>query len=290
MAHRVLHLSDTHVSRTGPDEDGVDGLAALNGLLYDVRRVPELDLIVVSGDIADDGSEEGCTAVRRAVGEFAAERGIPHVYCTGNHDRREGFTAALGSGHFGPDGLSIGRRADVAGAIAAVSEIAGLRVITLDSLIPGETHGVLGDDQLDWLAAELETPAPAGSIVVLHHPPISVDAIPYLESVVLQEPEKLAGVVAGTDVQAVLCGHLHHQLSGRLGDKPVWVTPGVVTRVDLTAPSALVRGVLGAGATIIDLGGPFAPMFHTLHARSPQAGTEVYVYNPLTGADAAENF
>ena len=289
MPHRVLHLSDTHVSRTGPDEDGVDGLGALKGLLCDVRRIPELDLIVVSGDIADDGSEEGCLAVRSAVGEFAAERGIPQVYCTGNHDRRDGFTAALGWGHLGPDGASIGRRADVAGAIAAVSEVDGLRVITLDSLVPGETHGVLGQDQLDWLAGELGTPAPAGTIVVLHHPPISVDALPYLKSVVLQEPEKLERVLTGTDVQAVLCGHLHHQLSGRLGDKPVSVTPGVVTRIDLTAPSHLVRGVLGAGATVVDLGGPFAPMFHTLQARAPQAGTEVYVYDPLSGADETED-
>ncbi|HWD79805.1 MAG TPA: metallophosphoesterase [Kribbella sp.] len=53
---RLLHLSDTHVSRTGPDADGVDGLTALRGLLHDVRRVPELDLVVVSGDVAEDST------------------------------------------------------------------------------------------------------------------------------------------------------------------------------------------------------------------------------------------
>lgn len=288
MTFRVLHLSDTHISRTGPDEDGVDGLTALQGLLHDVRRVPDLDLVVVSGDIADDGSKEGCDAVRSTVGAFAADRGIPHVYCTGNHDRREGFAAALGSGHLGPDGSSIGRPADLDGVIAAVSEVDGLRVITLDSLVPGKTHGVLGRTQLDWLAAELETPAPAGSIVILHHPPIFVDAIPYQKAAVLQEPEELGRVLAGTDVQAVLCGHMHHQLTGRLGDTPVWVTPGVVTRIDLTAPTALVRGVVGAGATVVDLGGTFGPVFHTVHARDPRAGTEVYVYDPAIGEHVAE--
>lgn len=285
---RVLHLSDTHVSRSGPDEDGVDGLAALRGLLHDVRRLPDLDLVVVSGDIADDGSAEGCAAVRAVVGEFAAARGIPHVYCTGNHDRRDGFTAALGWGHLGSDDSPIGRSAGLDGAIAAVSEVAGLRVITLDSLVPGETYGILGDDQLSWLAAELDTPAPAGSIVVLHHPPLWLDAVPYLESVVLRDLKKLARVLAGTDVHAVLTGHLHHQLSGRLGETAVWVTPGIITRIDLTAPAALVRGVLGAGATVVDLGGPFGPVFHTVHTRDPRAGTEVYVYDPVTGADVTE--
>jgi 3',5'-cyclic AMP phosphodiesterase CpdA len=282
--HRVLHLSDTHVSRTGPDEDGVDGVAALHQLLHDLRHVSSLDLVVVSGDIADDGSREGCLTVRSAVGAFAAERGIPHIYCTGNHDRRDGFTAALGWGHLGPDGSPIGRQAELDSVVAGVSEVNGLRVITLDSLVPGETHGLLGRDHLDWLARELATPAQAGSIVVLHHPPISVDAIPYMRSVVLQEPAGLGDALAGSDVQAVLCGHLHHQLSGLLGEKPVWVTPGVITRIDLTAPAALVRGVLGAGATIVDLGGPFSPMFHTVQARDPRANTEVYVVNPLSSS------
>jgi 3',5'-cyclic AMP phosphodiesterase CpdA len=238
--------------------------------------------------LVDDGSKEGCAVVRSAVGAFAAERGIPHIYSTGNHDRREGFEAALGWGHLGPDGAPIGRRADVDGVIAGVSSVNGLRVITLDSLVPGQTHGVLGRDQLDWLTAELATPSPAGSIVVLHHPPIWVDAIPYMKPAVLQEPAALGDALAGTDVHAVLCGHLHHQLTGTLGDKPVWVTPGVVTRIDLTAPSTVARGVLGAGATVVDLGGPSSPMFHTLHSRDLQAGTEVYVYNPVTGEHTTE--
>lgn len=286
--HRVLHLSDTHVSRTGPDEDGVDGVAALRGLLHDLRRVPQLDLVVVSGDIADDGSEEGCAAVRDLVGEFAAERGIPHIYSTGNHDRRDGFTAALGCGHLGPDGSPIGRSAELDDVIAAVSEVNGLRVITLDSLVPGSTHGELGRNQLNWLATELATPAPCGSLVVLHHPPVSLDAVGFMRSVVLQQPEELGHALAGTDVHAVLCGHLHHQLTGRLGQTPVWVTPGVITRIDLTSPPALARGVLGAGASVVDLGGPSDPIFHTLHARTPETGKEVYVYDPLAGVHVPE--
>ncbi|MCW3844538.1 metallophosphoesterase [Micromonospora yasonensis] len=102
--HRILHLSDTHVGANGFDEDGVATRAALDGILHDARHVPDLDLVVVSGDIADDGSVAGCLAVREAVGRFAAERGIPHVYCTGNHDRRDSFTAVLGTGHLAADG------------------------------------------------------------------------------------------------------------------------------------------------------------------------------------------
>lgn len=89
--------------------------------------------------------------------------------------------------------------------------------------------------------------------------------------------------------RAILTGHLHFQVSGVLGGATVWVTPGVVTRIDPTAPPHLVRGVLGAGATVVDLRVPTAPTFHVLLARDPRAGEEVYVYNAITGEDVPES-
>lgn len=56
--------------------------------------------------------------------------------------------------------------------------------------------------------------------------------------------------------------------------------PGVVTRVDLTAPPAVVRAVRGAAATVVHLGGPSSPLFHLLHARDPRTGEQVYLAAP----------
>ena len=64
-SHRILHLSDTHATATGIDEDGVDALAALDQILRDCRHLTGLDLVVVSGDIADDGSAQGPAAGSR---------------------------------------------------------------------------------------------------------------------------------------------------------------------------------------------------------------------------------
>ncbi len=282
--HRILHLSDPHVTAGGFDEDGVNATAALERILHDVRFVAGIDLVLVTGDIADDGSAAGCTAVQERVGRFAAERGVPHVYTTGNHDRLGPFTAALGSGHFTADGQDVGQvLAGAAGERAAVSEVAGLRVITLDSLVAGSVHGVVSRAQLDWLGTLLAEPAPAGSIVALHHPPIALES-PDVSSVVLQNPQELGQVIAGTDVRAVLTGHLHFQAGGFLAGVPVWVTPGIVTRIDLTAPPHLLRAVKGAGASVVDLGGPSSPMFHTLYARDPAAGEQVYLVEAGFGA------
>jgi Icc protein len=280
--HRILHLSDPHL--TGRDDD-----RALRNLLAELRFVPDIDLVVVSGDIADDGSVEGCLAVRERVAEFAAERGIPHVYCTGNHDRREAFAAVFGSGHLGPGSDDVGSPAGNTGLErAAVSDVGGLRVITLDSLVPGEVHGFVSEAQLTWLREVLAQPSAGGSVVVLHHPPIAPGLSALMGRVNLRNAEALGEVLAGRDVHAVLCGHFHLQLSGSLRGVPVWVGPAVVSRIDLTAPPRLERAVRGAGATVVDLGGPFSPLFHTLQARDPEAGTQVYLVDADTGADVTE--
>jgi 3',5'-cyclic AMP phosphodiesterase CpdA len=286
--YRILHLSDTHLTPTGIDMDGVDAAASLDRILNDARHLPGIDLVVVSGDIADDGSPGGYRAVRERVGTFAAERGVASVYCTGNHDDRAAFAAELGTGHHAAGGTHIGSgtgpTADGTGVRAAVSAVRGLRVITLDSLVPGSGHGVIGDAQLTWLRGVLAEPAEHGSVVVFHHPPIAPPGLDVLPAPSLRDADALAEALTGTDVRAVLCGHYHFQLTGAVGGVPVCVTPGVVTRVDLTAPRHLYRGVRGAGATVVDLG-PGAPMFHTIAARDPAAGTQAFLVDVATDAD-----
>lgn len=289
MPHRILHLSDTHVTASGFDGDGVDALASLDQILRDCRHLADLDLIVVTGDIADDGSAEGCALVRDRVGRFAADREIPHVYTTGNHDRRPGFTTALGTGHLDARGGDAGRLLrGLDGERAAVSMADGLRVITLDSLVPGYGHGVVSRAQLKALEELLRDPSPEGTILALHHPPVWTPAGLWTDEMGLRNRDEFAAVVKGSDVAAILCGHFHLQLTGCLAGTPVWVTPGVVTRFDLTAPPHVARAVNGAGATVIDLGGEFSPSFQVLHARDTQAGKEVYVVDPGTWKPTAE--
>lgn len=288
MAYRILHLSDTHLTASGVDEDGVDAAASLDRILYDARHLPDLDAVVVSGDIADDGSPGGYAGVLERVGRFAAERHIPHVYCPGNHDDRDAFGAVLGGGHLAADGGRTGAPLPDPARRAGVSDVRGLRVVTLDSVVPGSTHGELGTSQLAWLRDVLREPAAGGSLVVLHHPPIAPTDSPILGSANLRDADGLAAAITGTDVRAVLCGHFHQQMSGFLAGVPVWVTPGVLTRIDLTAPPHLERAVLGASASVVDLGVPGGPMFRTLHARDPRAGETAYLVDAVSGVDVAD--
>ena len=87
---------------------------------------------------------------------------------------------------------------------------------------------------------------------------------------------KLADVIRGTDVQLILCGHFHLQILARLEQATVWVTPGVVSRIDLTARPGTERAVHGPSASLVHLGAPHGPLIHTLHARDPRMGETVY--------------
>ncbi|MEV6846653.1 metallophosphoesterase [Actinoplanes sp. NPDC051411] len=266
---RILHLSDTHITAApGPNRDGIDPRESLRQMLHDCAELADLDAVVVSGDVADDGSAEAYADALEMVGAFARRRGIPAIFSTGNHDERKPFAAVLGTGHTDPE-----RRFESAGGeCAAATTVAGYRIVTLDSLVPGTAYGEISPAQLEWLRDVLAEPVPNGTVLVFHHPPVVLPGVAVQQSLGLVNGTDLAGAIRGSDVRLILCGHFHLQLSGMLDGVPVWVTPGVVNRIDLTAAPGTERAARGASASLIDLGGPHSPVCHTLHARDPHAG------------------
>ncbi|MPY36875.1 metallophosphoesterase [Streptomyces adustus] len=273
---RILHLSDTHLERTDePNRHGVDATGSLRLMLAELAGQRDIDAVVVTGDLANDGAVEAYATVRETVGAFARTWDAPVFFTTGNHDERQAFAKVLGSGHLGPDGTDRAAAVLPGPERAAVGEVAGHRFVTLDSLVPGEVYGRLGETQLAWLREVLATPARHGTVLALHHPPICLD-VPTQRAFGLLDADALADAIRGTDVRVVLAGHFHLQLSGFLAGVPVWVTPGVVNRIDLTTRPGTERAVRGASASLVELGGATGPMFHTFHARDPRAHETVY--------------
>ncbi|MET0695719.1 MAG: metallophosphoesterase [Propionibacteriaceae bacterium] len=274
---RILHLSDTHLeSFDGPNRHGVNARESLTRMLDDCRYLQPLDLVVVSGDVTDDGSVGAYTAAAARIGAFARSRGAAYVFCMGNHDDRGTFGQVLGSGHYDADGHDVGELvASVTAERAAVSRVGDLRIITLDTTVLAKGFGWLTDTQLDWLRDQLATRAPAGTVVVMHHPPMTTGN-QVQQALKLQNGQALADALAASDVRVVLCGHFHLQLQGWLGTIPVLVTPGVVSRVDLTAEPGTERAVRGASATVVDLVDGQPPVSYLLHARDPDVGRVAY--------------
>jgi 3',5'-cyclic-AMP phosphodiesterase len=89
----------------------------------------------------------------------------------------------------------------------------GLRVVALDTSVPGQHYGEVADAQLAWLARVLDVPAPFGTILAMHHPPLSAVA-DLAVAVELVEQHRLANVLEGTDMRAILAGHMHYSSFG----------------------------------------------------------------------------
>src|SRR5690606_14085441 len=127
----------------------VDTAEHLSRALAHVKHLP-FDLVVVSGDVSDDGSEESYRQVRDAIAPWARERGARVVFAMGNHDSREAFRAMLGDGRPDADEQEL-PGIDLARPVASAVDQDGWRVIVLDSSVPGAGYGALEDEQKQFL-------------------------------------------------------------------------------------------------------------------------------------------
>ncbi|MBF4462171.1 phosphodiesterase [Rathayibacter sp. VKM Ac-2878] len=236
-AERVIaHVSDTHLLAGGaPLYGSVDTVARLRQALERLlHRGGRVDAILVTGDIADRGEEDAYRRVRRALDPVAERFDCPIVWVMGNHDERRAFRRVLLDEDGGSDA-----------PVYQVVDLGGLRLVALDSAVPGFHHGELGEEQVGRLRAELERPAPLGTVLALHHPPLPtpLGAMTVLE---LRGMDFLEEAVRGTDVRAILGGHLHYPTSATFGGVPVFVAGATSYTMDLGAPERELAGIDGA--------------------------------------------
>ncbi|MGO2520864.1 MAG: phosphodiesterase [Microbacterium sp.] len=231
----LLHLSDTHLTAEGARLfDLVDGTERLARALtvFEASGITP-DAIVFTGDLADLGEPAAYAALRGLVEPFAERLGARVLWVMGNHDERGAFREGL-----------LDEAADLR-PVDRVDELNGLRVITLDSTVPGAHYGELRDEQLQWLRDELATPAPLGSILAMHHPPVP-SVLPLAVSVELRDQSRLAEVLRGTDVRAIIAGHLHYSTFATFAGIPVSVASSTCYSQDLTVPTGGTRPQDGA--------------------------------------------
>jgi len=232
--HVIAHISDTHLLGGGRALYGtVDTDPPLVRALEQLHRsnLP-IEAIVFTGDLADLAEPDAYVRLRGLVEPAAEKIGAQIIWVMGNHDERPAYSAGL----FGEESTAPQDRVEMIG---------GLRIISLDSTVPGYHHGALLDSQLDWLRDVLAEPAPDGTLLALHHPPLPspVEIMAILE---LQRMDRLADVLRGTDVRGILAGHLHHAMSGTFAGIPVSVAAATCYTIDASAPAGSLLGVDGA--------------------------------------------
>lgn len=182
MTVTVLQLSDTHLTANpGGPVSGIDPDQRLAAVLDAWRSLGQrADLVVISGDDADDGSAASYARLAQALAPLAA----PVLALSGNHDVPAGVAAA-----FGP---------------ATVAEVGAWRIVGIDSSRPEQIHGTV--DVAAALAA-VDAFDDRPTVVGIHHPPLSRSTHAWFR--LDGAAELLAGLGARRHVRAVISGHVH---------------------------------------------------------------------------------
>lgn len=248
----LAQLSDLHFRPEGDMLRGfVDSNAMAERALAAVAAMhPRPDAVIISGDITDRGLPTEYAIAVRLIREHLD--GLKVYVIPGNHDDRAGFRAAF----VGFTGVE--QHPDY---VQYTIDDLPVRLIMLDSVVPGAHYGELGGDRLGWLDATLAEQPDRPTVIVLHHPPIRC-GLPPADRIMLRDGPALAEVVARhKQVERILCGHHHRAFTGRMGTAIVHATPSVAHGgvFDLVGnddafilePPAFAAHVLGADGGLV---------------------------------------
>ena len=230
----IAHLSDVHLLAHGVRQYGAvepeDGLR--QALVRLARLDPVPQALVFTGDLADRGEPDAYKRLRELVEPAAAGMGAQVVWVMGNHDARAPYAEGLFD-------------SDDDGPQDRVYDVAGLRIVALDTSVPDYHHGDLTDGQLDWLRDVLSTPAEHGTVLAMHHPPIPVPTLEPAAIIELLGQDRLAAVVAGSDVRQILGGHFHYSSHSTFAGVPVSVASASCYTTDPAPLDRVISGVNG---------------------------------------------
>ncbi|RBW48144.1 3',5'-cyclic-AMP phosphodiesterase [Marinobacter sp. F3R11] len=188
---RVLQLTDPHLMISADGALlGVNTRDSLDAVIAEVLKSHgQPDLILATGDIAQDATEEAYHVFGDRLGAFTAGS----AWIAGNHDHA-GRLAKVAA-FYGSD-----RRHIVEG---------GWQFILLNSSVPGEVFGNLAESELEFLAEMLEQHPDLPTLVALHHHPVDISA-EWMRDIGLRNREDFWQVIDRfPQVKMVLWGHIH---------------------------------------------------------------------------------
>jgi len=240
---KIAQITDIHLGGT-PDFcmaewPGRPTLASLSLVLDDIQRtVPDLDALVVTGDIADLGLDDpgGYMTLRRELERRGGGLLQRSFIIPSNHDRRAPLLEAWPECRSDPQAdRSASADPDVS-FYASVPSADGeeWRLVGLDSggrsfLLPEEARSgpTLAPSQLQGLADELSDGQHEGkrTLLFMHHAPVAVGHYfdsPFAESVrgSLESMLRESG-----RVEAIFTGHVHYACQGELAGLPIYASP-----------------------------------------------------------------
>lgn len=187
------------------------------------QHLPKPHLVLVTGDITSTGQAEEFNHAANLLNRFE----MPFYVIPGNHDDRDILRST-----FGKQACPV----ESEGKIDYVIEDSDLRLIALDSTLPGSPGGEITEAQASWLDARLNEKPTQPTMIFMHHLPIKCDV---LETDVdgFIGKELLGSVISKHHhVEKIICGHIHVPINTSWNDTVISTAPsmGMQLVLDLT--------------------------------------------------------
>jgi Icc protein len=215
----IAQITDIHLGfdPTNPDEFN---RLRLDATLEALRALdPSPDLLLVTGDIANDGDDSQSYQRYR---EALADLPFPSFPLMGNHDSRGPFRE-----HF-PE------VPDTDGFIQYVIEGHPLRILVLDTLEVGRHGGGFCELRAGWLRDRLDEASDRPTLIALHHPPIATGIGWLTEDPGAEWIGRLRAIVEGrSNIVAMVAGHVHRAIVTNWAGTTLIVCPSTAPQVAL---------------------------------------------------------
>ena len=179
---KIAHISDIHVG------SGHFVSNLLNRAITEINEV-EPDLVLVSGDLTNDGFRQQFSAARAYLDNIECGE---MVVIPGNHDSRN-----VGYVHF----------EDMFGQRNKVATLPGVTMVALDSSQPDLNEGRLGRQNYRWMVESFERPQDF-KIVALHHHLLPLPGTGR-ERNIIEDAGDFLELLVDSGVDLVLSGHKH---------------------------------------------------------------------------------
>jgi 3',5'-cyclic AMP phosphodiesterase CpdA len=218
----IAQITDTHIK-----PQGVLAYGRLDTAPYLERAVahllalrPRPDLVLATGDLVDGGRPDEY----RRLHDLLAPLPMPVYLIPGNHDEREALATAF------PDHAYLPRDGRF---IQYAVEGYPVRLLALDTLVPGQVGGLLCAERLSWLASRLAEAPARPTVIFMHHPPFAT-GIARMDAHGLANAPEFAEIVGRhRHVARIVCGHLHRPIQAIVGGTLATTAPSTAHQVAL---------------------------------------------------------
>ena len=226
----------------GGSRDPLDTLAEVIDAIHALPQAP--DVVLVTGDLVNDGRDAQYAGLAPVLGQLE----LPVSVLPGNHDDRAGLRRHFEVGGSGGGG----------DPIQYVVWSDPLRVVVLDTTIPGQPGGDLDAARLQWLSRVLEADPEHLTLLAMHHPPFAC-GVRDMDRIGLAAPARAAlAELVNDHPQVVGCvaGHHHRTIVGAVAGRPAVVAPSTYGQLPLdfdAEPLEMVSDPIGfAVHTLVD--------------------------------------